>query len=542
MVGTPLTLYLFQEHLSLSRERIRHVSQYKKVALVEPDEADVVWQLYLKQAPPQPASWLGRLQAIMVNPDAHLMVGQSAGGVLLVSAHGRLWGATFGTGHHAIDRSEYEPDFGLRVAANRIDPQRVTMAETRGLDKGTRNAVSMLPLPSQIYGLRVALNEEWVRRFGGKAVDRRFGISVAGADSLRISLDDFNLKQLPAKLAEILEAFRSEQYKEAFPFLDYFRRLPRQSPLVPVLYEQLDERLRQRDDLLGFATPDDLQLYHPDDYLLKRGREEVSVVELTAEAVYQAIDSFDGWDNPRERITVTPRGGDLEEGKRHPLGRYLVANLTAPDDGQDAEFALTADAWFKIDQAYAERVDRFMTTVVDITDELQLPRWDDASLLSRQVPGSYAEERYNRHVSDEHGYSLLDRRFYYGPAHSGQQVEVCDLMTPARQLICVKRLDGAESMVHLFEQATLSASMMRDDEYQKRVMTDLRACGGPDEFGENSDWTFVLAVATSRPGELANLLSFFGKVALMNNSELISGRGFQVAIAKIERADATPEA
>ncbi|OZM79931.1 DUF6119 family protein [Pseudonocardia sp. MH-G8] len=543
MASSPLTLYLFRDGLTLTKSRLRRPSDYSEVPLIDPPGEGVAWQLYVRQAPVAPVPWLDRLRVIMQQPDLPRITRQSAGGVLLIAAHGRLWAATFGTGFHAIDQAECEPSFGLRVAANKIDPRRVTLAETRGLEKGARNAVSMLPLAGEIYGLRVASNEEWIRRFGGRILDSNFAISAAGADSLHLGLDDFSLRDLPAKLGDILAAYESEDYKKDFPFLDYFRQLPRKHHLIPELDSAVDDLLRQRDLTIGFASPDTINTIHPDEYSLKYGRTEVSVGELTAETVYWALDELKVTENPRDRVIVMPRGGDASGEERYTLGRYIVANVKLVVDERPTEFALTAGTWFRIDQAYAELVNRFMTTIDDITDTLQLPAWDDEWLKANIKDGRYPEDRYNKFVSDDRNFKLLDYQFYRGEIGSGQQVEICDLLTSAKELICVKRLDSGKSMAHLFAQGALSASMMRDPAYQERVLEDLQAAGGENAFGEARDWTFVFAVATSRTGSLHELLSFFAKASLYNNADLIKGRGFNVALAKIEHrpCHATPK-
>jgi uncharacterized protein (TIGR04141 family) len=455
--------------------------------------------------------------------------------VLLVAAHGRVWAVTFGTGFHAIDAAEFESDFGLKVAANSVDPTRMTLAETRGLDKGTRNSVSSLPVPNEMFALRVATNEEWVRRFGGKVENASFAVSVSGADSLRLNIEDFSLTSIGAKLGEILALYQSERYQQHFGFLDYFRRLPSKSPLISRLNDAVVQRMRDRATDIGFAAPDELEFFHPDYYTLTRGRREVTLTELASEQVYDAIEELGGWQDPLRSVRVSSVGGDVPLADRRRLEQYVVANVHAAHDEEGDEFALTAGSWFRVDRDYAERINRFMNGIVDVTEELQLPDWED-EWLAANVAGAYPEERYNRHVSQQRGYALLDRNLYYGPARTGQRVEICDLLTSEKQLICVKRLDGSDKMVQLFEQGAYSAAMMRDEAYRARVLGDLVGAGGSGDFGQPSSWTYVFGIATSKAGSLADVLPFFSKVSLNANFDTIVDKGFRVAVAKIVRA------
>jgi uncharacterized protein (TIGR04141 family) len=527
-----ITLYLYREGIPLAKDRLRQSARYEEVPLREPDGDDLRWRFFYQQRPQQPVRWLSHVQPIFRDTVAPVtLFGQSAGAVLLVAAHDRLWAVTFGTGYHAVDPSEFE----LKVAANSVNPARMTLAETRGLDKGTRNAISSLSVPNRMFALRVATNEEWVRRFGGKVANTSFAVSVSGADSLRLNLDDFHLSDIDTKLGEILACYQSEQYKQHFGFLDYFRRLPSQSPLVDHLYDQVVDRMRERDQDIGFAAPDELEFYNPDYYELKHGRRSVIRTELSTEQVYSALDELDAWRDPLRSVRVTAFGATEPYDERRLLERYVVANVSAGPDHRDEEYALTAGAWFKVDQSYAERINRFMEHVEDITDERQLPVWDD-EWLSANVEGPYPEARYNRHVSQSRGFALLDRNLYYGPTQTGQRVEICDLLTPDRQLICVKRLDGSDKMVQLFEQGMYSAGMMRDEAYRARTIRDFEAAGGSGGFGEPANWTYVFAIATSKPGQLADCLPFFSKVSLNANIDAITDKGFNVAIAKINRA------
>jgi hypothetical protein len=152
-----------------------------------------------------------------------------------VAAHGRSFAVTFGTGFHAVKDADIEPDFGLRVVANSVDPAKLTRAEARGLEKGAKNSASSLPVPNAVFALDLSTNEEWIRRFGGQMEDRTFASSASGADSLQLTRREFNLADLPDKLAKILERFSSTRCEEHFPFLDYFRRLPSKAPQVAQL-------------------------------------------------------------------------------------------------------------------------------------------------------------------------------------------------------------------------------------------------------------------------------------------------------------------
>jgi len=183
-------------------------------------------------------------------------------------------------------------------------------------------------------------------------------------------------------------------------------------------------------------------------------------------------------------------------------------------------------------------VDRYMAdNVDDITDVLDMPEWDEEA-LKVSTEGSYGEQRYNRWTSEQRKYILLDRAFYRKPP--GVQVEVCDLLTREKQLICVKRMDGSDKMSHLFQQGSVSAQLlMTEEEYRANVVSSLRSLDPGATFGRAEDWTIVYAIATGRQGMLRDSMYFFAKAALRTHAQAIKQSGIRVAIAKIQRSDAS---
>ena len=104
-----------------------------------------------------------------------------------------------------------------------------------------------------------------------------------------------------------------------------------------------------------------------------------------------------------------------------------------------------------------------------MTDGFNLPSWDD-DWLREHVEGHYAEERYNRHASETTGYCLVDRDLYHGPA--GERVEACDLLAKDKALVCVKRLDGSDTMIHLFERGAVSATQLKNNKAYREFVLD----------------------------------------------------------------------
>lgn len=528
-----ITLYLLRDKAVLAKQTLRNHELYVEQRLVDPAEDVSGWLLFVRKSVEHMPNWFEHLQPIMLQEDAQRVTTKSAGAVLLVQAHGRLFAVTFGTGFHAVDAALLEPDFGLRVAANCIDYDGLTLADARGLGKGKRNATSRLAQPGEMFALGLLTDEEWIRQFGGEVNIPGFAKSAKGADALQLNIDDFNLFDLSAKLRQALDLYEAETYREIFPFLDYFRR-ESDKEAIKKLDGLMAESMRARDPEIGFALPDEFDLV-ADRYVMSRYRKHVLLAELRTEDVYAAIDEVNGWRDPLNSIKVVALDLDGNEVRpKEPLRKYVVGAARLEVDGGHRDYATTAGQWFRVDLEYAEIVDRYLQdNVPDVTDQLDLPKWDD-DFLKANVEGKYGEDRYNRYSCDQLGHGLLDRDFYRGRA--GEQVEICDQLTPAKQLVCVKRMDGSDKMSHLFQQGSVSASLiMTNDAYRAKLMAKLRELVADAEFGNATEWTIVYAVATSKGGNLKDIMPFFSRAALRMHSIAIKATGIKVAVAKIDR-------
>lgn len=528
-----VTLYLLRERATLAKETLRKHHLYHERQLRPPQTPGVEWRCYVRTGIDRDATWFEHVSPILAPHDAEPVRTKTAGAVLLVRAHGRLFAVTFGVGFHAVDPALTEPDFGLRVTANCIDEDRLTLADARGLGKGKRNATSRLSVPGKVFALGLLTDEEWIRKFGGEVRVTGFAKNASGSDALQLNIEDFSLLALPGKLRQALDLYQATTYQEYFPFLDYFRRESGKET-IKELDTLLTAAMQDRDLEIGFASPDEFNL-HADVYQLSRYGRTVQLGELRTEDIYSSIDELNGWRNPLQGIKIQAfdlTGESIRD--REPLKPYVVGSVQRSANGRHQDYAITAGAWFRIDQAYVDLVDRYIRdNVPDITTGLQLPEWDD-DYLNEHVDGKYAEDRYNRWVSTEEGYALFDQDFYRKPV--GAQIEVCDLLTKDKQLICVKRMDGSDKMSHLFQQGSVSAQLiMTNEDYREKLMDKLQELDPNAKFGSPTDWTVVYAIATSKPGHLKKIMYFFSRAALRIHSLSIRQSGINVAIAKIER-------
>ena len=107
----------------------------------------------------------------------------------------------FRHGYHAIEPRCIEQGFGVRATANIIASDQITSADTKGFNRSPRSQKTILSSASELYALGIEPAEEWVRQLSGKVKVQDVATTAAGADSLRLTIKNFSLTDLPDKLA-----------------------------------------------------------------------------------------------------------------------------------------------------------------------------------------------------------------------------------------------------------------------------------------------------------------------------------------------------
>lgn len=519
-----ITLYMFRSGTELSVDVLREGAKFREVSVRGVQGA--TWRLFVHPGRENVASWVENVRPIVVDDPLADLKTRSSSGVLLAEVDERLFAVTFGHGYHAPDPKLLQRGFGLRVTANTI--AKVSSADTRGLSSTGRSQKTILPTASELYALGIEPSEEWVRQLGGEVDQKDFATTAAGADSLRLTIKDFSLNDLPDKLRQILERYESTEYTRRFAFIDNFIGLDRKDEVVRELDEQVDTLLRARDSSIFFAAPDPFEQSNVD-YHIVQYRKQQRIEQLTQAEVFAALDQLKLPQDIAHRVRISAYDDNgVTVDKQHELYDYIQVEVPR----SDGRYVLTAGRWFRVSNDYVEDIHRRVAIIEDRTDVLNLPTWKKKE-LSEDESDHTAEGSYNKIVAKRPECALLDKKNFYigGPS---QKVEICDVLTVQKELICVKIASSSSTLSHLFSQGSVSASLMHIPDYQARVLDHLAELDPDPEFGERGDWTFVYAIATEKDGPLSQNLFFFSQVNLVNHYDLIDGRGYNVALAKIE--------
>lgn len=185
------------------------------------DELDLDGRLYVRPLASRPPEWLRFLEA-SIGQRIRGVGSRQAAALLLFRSGERIVGVTFGLGRHLLAMNRCVPDFGLRVALNVVDPDKIRSVDGRAIEdiilltrrQGSRGVA--------VEGLGLQTSRELLRAITGTPVDTELGTRVSGTASLSIA-KSVGVREMADRAPMLIDLYSSERYRERFGYVDRIR-------------------------------------------------------------------------------------------------------------------------------------------------------------------------------------------------------------------------------------------------------------------------------------------------------------------------------
>jgi uncharacterized protein (TIGR04141 family) len=362
----------------------------------------------------------------------------------------------FGNGRHLLKADSYEENFGLKVVLNSVNPEKVRSVDVRSLDAVPVSVRSQASVATEVAGFGLNVEQDLLYAATGEPLDDRFGKTITGKDSLKLSLP-VDLDSLRGLLEKLLVQYNDDAYKTVFPWIDHLQEV-RDAALTPQLDETLVKQVAGGDfGRTWLSVPDILDWVDIEGFRYQRPKK----AELHADIA---------WESYLEFLKTTDDDLSLATLKKHTV--YAISESTEQVKEQwtvykcvygeiefnDHTYALTGGKWFRVDVDYLETIDAALEQIPFET--IALPDYAEKN---------EAEYNIKVHESDKAYFALMDKKnISYGGGSS--KIEFCDLCTKDRKLIHVKRYGGSSVLSHLFSQGLVSAQLtLSDPKFRDKV-------------------------------------------------------------------------
>ncbi|HGM5581261.1 TPA: DUF6119 family protein [Pseudomonas putida] len=456
------------------------------------------------------------------------LIASGAGAVLFLPVDDRIFAICFGHIHMALEEEAFERQFGLKVTLNSVPRDGL-----RTLDLATPDAVTFqkrvqASKDSDVQDFGVDVLRDLARVAGGTPNEANFAKFVAGRDSLSITCK-LASDDLLTKCEQILHVYRTNTYKQRFPWIDNMQ-VVRDRGTLNALDRKLFAALRAlregRDSELHMAPPEivDYQegcLLHYNGF----GSSGTDFHSLSIEDYVAELDrcEFDGTiDDIRERHYIKAKAPDSDVFKvQWRVYNCFTFETNVRSGGVNNSYVLFSGQWYCVERNFKRQVEERFQAIprVEIIGPTHCRN-------ERELIAHLEENRADLLCLDQVKINPEGVRY--------ANIEPCDFLSNARQFIHLKDGHSSGPISHLWSQGVVSAeALVSDADFRKKlrrvvsnrrraVLALLPAINGRVA---RADYTIVYGVMRKpyRNGDLD--LPFFSKVSL------------QAAVDRIERLD-----
>jgi len=504
-------------------------------AAFESDDLGEEASVYVFENIPMPPNWLSVLNGVFQGlPN---IKNKSSCSVIVFSHVGRIWISPFAHGWQFIDDAKIEMDFGLRVAINSLDDDKVKRIDRSHLGEAMKGvSQSAFQRDLQAFGIDEAL--DLVRRISGRKEGDGFARNLTGATALKISRE-MELSELADVAEEALIRYNSNDYqKTGFHIIDKVRPI-----LDRVVLAKLDSRaveiIKNGGDNFELSMPgwseDDVVyygLYGPGvqgrfpDLLMAKYRHALGA-NLNALNV-EMITSKHG--------VLAEFNNDVASKKRWSIKKSLIGSVVV-DGGL---YAISEGEWYRLDQQFKQDVDAAFQALIVAWVGQPLKIIKMVSQDGKKT-GFESELDYNTRCAADYDQVLLDQQILTVPAIPYGKFEACDLLDiDNKRLIHVKKSSRQSSVLsHFFKQGSNSARILKTIPEAREVMIekvrDLTDDATADKlktnFGDTlAGWTVEFHIVDAPRADGTHKIPFFSRITLRDEARTLKAMELKVAL------------
>ncbi|MFE9381545.1 DUF6119 family protein [Streptomyces sp. NPDC006855] len=418
---------------------------------------------------------------------------RAAAGLILMRTGRGTYALSYGVGQHMLDPYFRDDEFGLEFATRCLDDDGVIKIRNQIMDgRGRVDEYSVS------RGERI--DDFGLDRFG--AVVRRIcgtvsGLSLTSLEAGRTRQVRVECSQATIKLplATTVEQFLSDLQAiedvcarpDPLPQLRFVNRvhtLDSRSQKAVQAQAILEKHLADPNSpRLTIGIPDSCQESYSSAqaFRARRGTRTIETNDLELHHLLQFIQDKPEGERLKAlgdvRVTMFSDDDFLTPASVTTNGKeWLIADITM---GTDRLFYGNGK-WFEVGAGFLETLEEELTALFTQPQTVTLPRWTKGPLDSKGRD-SHDEDWFNHQAAKPDGYLLFDKKDIVTGKFRGGGLEICDVLGPENQLICIKKAPASTAPLnHLFAQGVVAVETLRSDLEVRTKFLDQVAAHTPD--------------------------------------------------------------
>jgi uncharacterized protein (TIGR04141 family) len=488
-----------------------------------PVHIDGVGDFYYDESHPKTPDWIRKFFGSNLNSEIQIMTSSAKGVLIAPVQHGgktHHFAVVFGVGRFLLKESVIEERFGLRVVLNSADPESIRSIDKTTLGSVPKHSREQMSRDTNAKEFGIDIEQDLVGAVTARSRDEQFGKTISGRDPLSVSVP-VDITNIIDFLKHCLTRYNSNDYKKDFGWVEQIAEV-RDSYKVGELEALLVDKLSRRDlDKIWMAVPEVVPWEDVEGFKYIREKSDVLHPDIGMKSFLETLG-----DRP---LTVDTLGNEavfMISASTGVATRWSAHRCTyAEIEHNGTLYVLTGNKWYAIAKDFSDKV---------LSDFAAFP----ASTVSLPDFTQKDEGAYNKDVAASEGFCCMDSdNIQHGGGHSS--VEFCDLLTPDKKIIHVKRYVGSSTLSHLFAQGAVSGELFASDpEFRKKLnekLPDAYKLADPTERPRTEEYEIVYAIVSYSEGDLE--IPFFSKVNLRAARNRLALCGYGVSLKKISKVE-----
>lgn len=525
---TQISLFLNNDSTKEYKDCLKDKLEYEEYLLNS--EIGLEGKIFVHKSDPKSPSWQDELNQLSAE-EIEFSKNVPNKAVVVVKRGNRFFSITYGYGRAMLNDSKIVRNFGLKVAANLIDKDRIRSVNITSIE----DVIVSSQRQSSIYASQdlfdLDTRKNLLQSVSGAPSQESVATFLVGTDSL-VASRKMSITDIKESIDYYFSSYKKDDYKNnGFSWLDNILEV-REKTLKSDLDGQLDKNITE--GIYPTIAPNTLLDWENIEgfFLTGTGKKEKEFsIEIDSNAYFSKIKSKTKL--PRSFVSFLKRHKLVTKYKDRDEERTvgsLYSSLVFELEYKNEKYILCYGSWYNVDN------DFYSSIKTEINDIAETSLQNIPAALKGENEGEY-----NIRFSKSHeGYYLLDKKLYYPDGYGRSSVEVADIVTENKQLVHVKKGGSSSKLSHLFAQGAVSATILAQDEEMKNFINDKCEKDIIDLSTPNNEFEIIFAVIDERVGQStsnSDILPFFSMVNLSNTIHQLKSMGFKYSFLKIPVID-----
>lgn len=519
-----LSIFLHKKETTNFDECIKKTSRYKSTTYDVKKEIGMSGKIYVHESIENVPDWKVTLEKLTTKT-LNISSNSSNKAVVVFKHRNRYISVVYGYGRSMLEDGSIERNFGLIVAANLIDPQKIKSLNSMTIEDTIIDTQKQSMFYSSQTDLQVDANKEILKSVSGAPKLESEARFLVGTDSLTATRK-MKIEDIKESIKFYYNAYKKDDYKKnGFAWLDNVKK-EKDKNAIDKLDEELVSSILNESDRITIG-PNRIMDWENISGLYFKGNGKVDFDNLDMTLDYESyLGSF------KENIDV------LAKLKRDKIMAFTDSEeefmISKVYDGiiyeivfDGMKYLLCNGDWFKVNKDFYEEIKGIISSC------------PVCSIQLAELNNGEGENDYNKRICDSNAdYALLDSKNYRVPGYSYSKIEPCDILTKDNKFIHVKKNDSSSKLSHLFSQGTVSAQLLSSDpKFRRHINTKVKSKLGPTFLkanAQNQNYEVVYAIVDKRKKELFEILPFFSMVSLAQSLDQLKQMQYKYSLMKID--------